>query len=119
MTEQLTANGVALQLAKLARDLDDLVRRIGEAEHAAVNAREDYTLAHARAFLSAEGPMDIRKHEALRVTHNERLAAEGAEAAVRGLRRSIDSVKVRIDVGRSVGTALRSELALVGRDGSA
>lgn len=117
MSAPLTANSVAAQLAQLARTLDDLVRQIGEAERDAVNKREDYTLAHAKAFLTAEGAMDIRKHEAIKQTHAERLAAEAAEATVRGLRRSIDSVKVRIDVGRSVGTALRSELALAGRDG--
>ena len=119
MTGQLTANQVAAHLAQLARDLDDLVHRIADAERDAVNKREDYTLAHSRAFLSAEGPMDIRKHEAIQRTHDVRLAAEAAEAIVRGLRRQIDSCKVRIDVGRSVGTALRSELALVGRDGAA
>ena len=119
MSGQLTANGVAAQLAQLARELDDLVRRIGEAEREAVEKREDYTLAHSRAFLAAEGAMDMRKHEAIERTHDTRLAAEAAEAIVRGLRRQIDSVRIRIDVGRSVGAALRSEISLVGRDGAA
>lgn len=118
MTGQLTANQIAAQLAQLARELDDLVKRIADAERDAVNKREDYTLAHSRAFLSAEGAMDMRKHEAIERTHPQRLAAEAAEAVVRGLRRQIDSVKVRVEVGRSVGTALRSEMALAGRDGT-
>ena len=114
MTGQLTANDVALQLAQLARDLDRLIRELGDAEREAVNAREDLTLAHAKAFLSAEGPMDIRKHLAIEATHQARLDAELAEAKVRGLKRSVDSVKVRIDVGRSVGAVVRSEAALAG-----
>lgn len=114
MQDELTASSVALQLARLSRQLDDLVGQIGEAERAAVNAREDHTLAHAKAFLRAEGAMDIRKHLAIEATHRERLAAELAEAEVRGLRRSIDSVRVRIDVGRSVGAALRAEVSLAG-----
>ena len=118
MNGQLTANQIAAQLAQLARELDDLVRRIAEAERDAVNKREDYTLAHSKAFLAAEGPMDIRKHEAIEQTHVERLAAETAEAVVRGIRRQIDSTKTRVEVGRSVGTALRSEMALAGRDGT-
>lgn len=119
MSAPLTSNDVALQLARLSRQLDDLVRQVGEAEVHAVNAREDFTLAHSQAFLRAEGPMDVRKHLAIEATHVQRLAAELAEATVRGLRRQIDSTRVRIDVGRSVGAAVRSEMSLAGRDGAA
>lgn len=114
MTAPLTGADVAAQLARLSRQLDELVQEIGRAEQTAVNAREDYTLAHAKAFLRAEGPMDVRKHLAIEATHTERLAAEAAEAIVRGLRRQIDTVKVRIDVGRSVGAAMRAEVSLAG-----
>lgn len=114
MTAPLTSSDIALQLAKLARQLDELVQEIGRAEVAAVNAREDHTLALSKAFLRAEGAMDIRKHVSIEATHEQRLAAELAEATVRGLRRQIDSVKVRIDVGRSVGAAMRAEVSLAG-----
>jgi hypothetical protein len=114
MTGQLTSNDVAQQLAGLARQLDALVKQLDGAEREAVNRREDYTLALAKAFLSAEGAMDVRKHRSIEATHSERLQAELAEATVRGLRRSIDTVKIRIDVGRSVGAAIRSEINLAG-----
>jgi hypothetical protein len=114
MTAPLTSSSVAEQLAALSRQLDQLVRQIGEAEQRAVNAREDFTLVHSKAFLRAEGAMDVRKHIAIEATHTERLAAELAEAEVRGLRRQIDTVKVRIDVGRSVGAAMRAEVSLAG-----
>jgi hypothetical protein len=92
----LTANDVAANLAQLARDLDACVRTLDTADRDAVNKREDYT------------------HEAITRTHAERLAAETADAIVRGLRRQVDTLKVRIDVGRSVGTAIRAEMALGG-----
>lgn len=114
MTAPLTASGVAEHLAKLSRRLDELVGEIGQAETTAVNAREDFTLAHAKAFLSADGAMDVRKYTAIEATHVQRIAAELAEAEVRGLRRSIESVRVRIDVGRSVGAAMRAEVSLAG-----
>lgn len=114
MTSPLTANDVAVHLAKLSRQLDELVQEIGRAEVGAVNAREDYTLALSKAFLRAEGPMDVRKHESIHATHAQRLAAELAEATVRGLRRQIDSTKLRVDVGRSLGAALRAEVSLAG-----
>lgn len=117
MSGPLTSSDIASHLASLSRQLDSLVREIGQAEVAAVNAREDHTLALSRAFLTATGPMDIRKHTSIVETHAPRLAAELAEATVRGLRRQIDSVRVRIDVGRSVGAATRAEMGLAGRDG--
>lgn len=112
---ELTPNSVVMQLASLGRELDEAVERLAQAEQDAVNLREDYTLAQARAFLRAEGAMDFRKHRAIEQTHAERLAAETAEAVVRGLRRQIDSIKTRIDIGRSVGVALRAEIDLTGR----
>lgn len=117
MSAPLTSNDIAAHLASLSRQLDHLVQDIGHAEVDAVNRREDFTLAHSRAFLAAEGPMDVRKHSAIVQTHVERIAAELAEATVRGLRRQIESVRVRIDVGRSVGAATRAEMSLAGRDG--
>ena len=45
-----------------------------------------------------------------------RLAADVAEAVVRHLRRRIDAVKTRIDVGRSYGAAVRAEISLAGHE---
>ena len=118
MTGQMTPNDVVLHLTRLAEELRRLVAEIDVVEHEAVGAREDYTLALSKAFLAAEGAMDMRKHRSVVATHVERIAAELGEARVRGLRRSIDSVKVRIDIGRSMGTTLRSEISLTGRDGT-
>lgn len=118
MSGQITPSDIAGRLLNLAYDLSALVGQIDVAEREAVHAREDYTLSLSRAFLAATGPMDVRKHESIAATHTERLAAELAEAIVRGLRRQIDSCKVRIDVGRSVGTTVRSEMNLAGRDGT-
>jgi hypothetical protein len=114
---ELSPNSVALQLASLGRDLDRLVQEIDKAETRAVNAREDYTVANSTAFLTAEGAMDMRKHTAIVESSEFRLAAETAEAVVRGLRRQIDAVRVRIDIGRSMGVALRAEIDLIGKDG--
>jgi len=60
----------------------------------------------------AIGSVDARKHTAVIETHTQRLAADVADAAVRHLRRRIDAVKTRIDVGRSYGAAIRAELNL-------
>lgn len=110
----MTPNDVVMQLAQLSRDLDATVRSLDIADRQAVNSREDYTLSYAKAFLAADGAMDVRRYQATVDTHAERLAAEAAEQVVRGLRRQVESIKVRIDVGRSASSALKAELSLAG-----
>lgn len=114
MSRPLNAHEISAELGKRSRELDALVEEIGEAERDAVGKREDYTLAYSRAFLAADGAMDVRRHTATEDTHEARLAAELAETHVRGLRRRIESVRTRIDVGRSLGAALRAEVSLGG-----
>ena len=108
----ITPNSVVSNLVELARELARLSSDLDTLEIDAVNAREDATLANAQAFLSADGAMDMRKATAIVGTHHERLAAETAEALVRGRKRQLDSIKVRIDVGRSAAAALRAEIDL-------
>lgn len=112
MTAPMTPNDVALQLARLARDLDEAVRVIHSADRKAVELRAAADLAFSRAFMGAAGSVDARKHTALMKTHDQRLAADVAEEVVRHLRRRIDALKLRIEVGRSVGAAIRAELNL-------
>lgn len=114
----LTSAGIARQLASLARQLDDLVSEVDDAEREAVNAREEYTRRHSRAFLEAEGAMDIRKHTALLDTSDARLAAELAETHVKGLKRRVESIRLRIEIGRSLGAALRAEAGLATSGGT-
>lgn len=111
---QLTPNDVAAQLAQLARELDTTIRQMAAAEKDPVEKRGAADLSFSRAFLSAEGSVDARKHQAVIQTHQQRMDADVAEALVRHLRRRIDVTKTRIDVGRSVGAALRAEISLAG-----
>lgn len=107
-------NEVVLQLAKLARLLDETTKELNEADIAAVKAVEAAKLAEAKAFLSALGPIEARKRIAIEETHEIRLAAEVAEAEVRGLQRNLRTLQTRIDVGRTYGATLRSEISLAG-----
>lgn len=119
MNSQLTPNQVAAQLAQLARDLDVTVDQLQTADRDATEKRAAADLAHSRAFLEASGAMDLRKHQAVVDTARQRLDADVAEALVRHLRRRVDAIKTRIDVGRSYGAALRAEISLTGQDGAA
>lgn len=110
----LTPNDVVMQLAALARDLDANVSALEDADRQAVLVRHEADLAHSRAFLTAQGSVEQRKHEAFVSCERQLSEAAVAEAVVRHLRRRGDAIRVRIDVGRSVGSALRAELSLAG-----
>lgn len=112
--ENLTPNAVVTNLLELARELAALSKGLDDLELEAVNRREDYTLALSKGYLAAEGPVETRKHLALSWTSDERLAAETAEALVRGRKRQLQTLQVRIDVGRSAAAALRAEISLEG-----
>lgn len=107
-----------MQLAALARDLDQTVKALEQADRDATGKRAAFDLAFSRAFLSADGSVDARKHQAVIQAHRLREDADVADAVVRHLRRRIDALKTRIDVGRSFASALKAELSLAGRDGT-
>jgi len=112
MSAPATATDVALQLARLARDLDDTVHQMQEADQDATAKRAAFDLAFSRAFIAAQGSVETRKHLAVVDTHQARLEAEVADALVRHLRRRVDAIKTRIDVGRSYSAAIRAEITL-------
>lgn len=109
-----TPNDVVLGLMKLSRRLDDVLVELNQADDEATRLRGEHTLAHSSAFMRAEGSMDIRKHKAIIETHDLRFAAELAEMKVRGLSRALKTLTTRIEVGRSTGAAVRSDISLAG-----
>lgn len=114
MTEPLNPTQIALQLASLARELDTTVAQLQQADRDMTEKRAAADLAFSRAYMGAVGSIDARKHQAVIETHQLRLDADVADALVRHLRRRIDAIKTRIDVGRTYNAAMRAEIALGG-----
>jgi predicted nucleic acid-binding Zn-ribbon protein len=115
MSAPATANDVAAQLGQLARDLDGAVKELTREDEKAVRAKARYEVAFSRAVLTADGRnAEARKAQATLATEREYLDAEIAAQLVRSCRARIDAIKVRIDVGRSYGAALRAEISLGG-----
>lgn len=110
----INPNSVVSQLLQLGRELEKLTNDLDQLEVDAVNTREDYVLVKETALLKAEGPQYVREAEAKVATHVERIAAELADAKVRGARAHIASIKARIEIGRSAAAALRAEITLGG-----
>lgn len=110
---ELDPNQVVLNLMELSRQLQRLSDELDKIEKDAVEAREVYTVEYARHFLKAEGAMDIRKQQALLDTSDVRLQAEIAGTLVSAHKRKVDTLKVRIEVGRSAAALVRAEASLL------
>lgn len=114
MSVPQNSNEVVKHLGALSRQLDETTQALNDADIESVHAREAAKLAESQAFLTSEGAMDMRKHRAIVATHEVRLTAEVAAATVRGLVRTVHTLQSRIDVGRTYGATLRSEIGLAG-----
>lgn len=108
----VTPNSAVIELAKLSRQLDEAGFKLHDAERKAVNQRHAFTIAQAKAFLTAEGSVQARQAQATIDTANERISAELAEAELRILKSDIRILENRMDVGRSVVGVLRAEAAV-------
>lgn len=106
-----TPNEVVLRLSELSRLLGAATTEIAQLDEDAVKARGAYEVAYARAFLTCEGAMDVRKQQAVLDVASVKLTAEIAEQKVRACRERIRTLRDQLEIGRSIGAAIRTELA--------
>lgn len=117
MSAPATANDVVRNLSALTEELRRTVTAFRAAERDAAEKRHAADMVESRAFLRADGAMDLRKHEARVAADDAEGAALVAEALVRVLRAEIRSIETRIEVGRTYGATVRAELRTVGLNG--
>lgn len=118
MTTPSTPLEVVAHLGALTVQLRDQVRAYGQAERDAVEKRHAADQIEARAFLRAEGSVELRKNQAKVDADKAEEAAKVAEALVRILKARIRVIETEIDVSRTVGATLRSEFKTLGLDGA-
>ncbi len=102
---------IVLSLSQVSRDLEALSRTIDQLDRAAVAAWSTHRRAYARAFLDAKGPVEDRKQTAILACEDQRLEAESADQATRYARERIRVMRDRLEVGRSLNAAVRSQFA--------
>lgn len=105
----LTPQQVIETLSKIARDIDEVTDDIARLDEEAVRARATYKTEYARAFLGAEGSMDIRKYTADLSTADSHLHHELADQKHRAAVSQIRALRDRLEVGRSLGPLIRLE----------
>jgi hypothetical protein len=104
-----TPASVVATLSRIAREIDEKAAEIAVLDAQAVEARQAYKKAYARAFLSSDGAMDVRRYRAEEDTADLALSAELAEQVLRAGREALRVLRDRLDVGRSIGAVLRLE----------
>jgi hypothetical protein len=109
-TDVLTGASIARHLSELGRQLDVTVEMLRDADLDAVHKRSAADTSESLAFVEADGSMDLRKHTARLAASSKEHDALVAEALVRHMRTKVRALETRIDVGRSMGAALRAEL---------
>lgn len=109
-----SAMDVMRTLGDLTKTLDDLVNDLESAELQWAHAEAAADAKESRAFIRADGSMDLRKHLARVAAETERTDARIAEATVRALKARMRAIELRVEVGRSFGAALRAEAGAAG-----
>ena len=106
-----TPSTVVAALSLIARQIDEKAAEIAVLDAQAVEARQAYKKAYARAFLTSDGAMDVRRYRAEEDTADLSLAAELAEQVLRAGREALRVLRDRLEVGRSVGSIMKMEWA--------
>lgn len=107
-----SSNDIVLALLNLGRALDEVTGDVERLDEEAVRARHTFEIALSRAFIEAEGSMDMRKHQAILATADLRLTSELADQKVRAARTKIATLRAQIESRRSLNAATRAEASL-------
>ncbi len=112
-TADITPTTAMQEMTRLSRQLDFEGAKIRALVLDAVRKRHAYTIGFAKALVSADGSnAEIRKAQATLATEALLLDAVLAEAELDILRSNIrDILHRRLDVGRSVFSFVKSEMA--------
>lgn len=111
---ELTPNEVAKALIVLSRQMYAKVRELRELGEKAAEAKKDAKVAYAKAFLSAEGPMDIRKQIAELDAAAAKFTADAAEQEVAACKEALKSMHAAVDIARTLSATTRDEMKLSG-----
>lgn len=106
-----STNDVVHELSRIGRELDDLSRKIERLDHAAVIAWSEHRKAYATEYVNGVGSIKDREQAAVLAVEEKRLEAEIADQLTRAAKERIRVLRDRLEIGRSIGAARRSEFA--------
>lgn len=109
---ELSPIQIVQTLTGIGRELDAKADEVEALDAAWVQAKADYRRSYAKAFLTAEGSMDIRRYKAELDTDAEYLLVETSEQVLRAGKEALRVLRDRLEIGRSLGALVRAEASL-------
>lgn len=107
----MSTNDIVSELSKIGRELDALSREIDRLDHDCVFAWSEHRKAYAREYINGQGSVEDRKQAAVLEVEEQRVIAESADQILRAARERIRVLRDRLEIGRSISAARRSEFA--------
>jgi hypothetical protein len=104
-----TQTDIVLRLAELSRLLDAATVEVAVLDEEAVRAKQAHEVASARAYLTAEGPVDARKATAVIQAADLSLASDLAAAKHRACRERINTLRSQLSIGQTLSAAVRTQ----------
>lgn len=109
--QALDSTAVVMELAAIGRELDRLSHETAEQDEKVVRALAEHRKAYAREFTSGAGSIEDRKQAAILAVDDLRVEAELAEQVLRAMKERVKVLRDRLEIGRSIGAAVRSQFA--------
>lgn len=100
---------IVKRLSELSRMLDAATDEVAVLDEAAVRAKQQHEVAAARAYLTAEGPVDARKAQAVVAVADLALASDMAAAKHRACRERINTIRSQLSIGQTLSAAIRTQ----------
>lgn len=97
------------QIMAVVKEIDDAVITLSELDHEAATLRGKFEVAEAKAFLAADGSMEVRKRTAIVATEKVKHELEVAESQLRVHKAFMKSLEQQLDALRSKGAMQRSQ----------
>lgn len=105
---------VVRYLGAYSRALDEATQDAERISQEYAEAKRDYRVAYARAFLSDGGTVKDREQKALLEAADEQFRAESLEQQLKAARERIETLRTQISTGQSIGAGIRAEMGLGG-----
>lgn len=99
------------QLGKLGRDIDVAVTELSRLDQERIHSEADYKAEFARVFREATGSVEDRKQQAVLACNELWRVWSLAESAVKMQQHHLKALHARVDVGRSIFSAQKAEMA--------
>lgn len=114
VVQSLDVNAIVMQLAAIGRELNLLSDAVAEQDRKVVAAWSEHRRAYATEYLAASGPVEERKLVAGLAVEDLRLQAETEDQVLRHLKERVRILRDRLEIGRSLNAALKSQFLTEG-----